>query len=123
MCFPIYFVLHIATYSTIRIIIFLFSDTFSDPLSCDTLAGNDSISTLDAQSDITAPAAQRPLRLDILPPPPNNHPTRRSPLVSCCWSSSNCIVYYFFCITSQKLVVDRTHAHSFAIYTFSINCS
>ncbi|XP_054273968.1 carboxyl-terminal PDZ ligand of neuronal nitric oxide synthase protein-like isoform X1 [Macrosteles quadrilineatus] len=54
------------------------------PSEPETIGGNDSLSTLDAQSDVTpAPATvpvQRPLRLDIIPPPPNNHPTRRSPL-------------------------------------------
>uniref|UniRef100_A0A1B6F2D7 PID domain-containing protein n=1 Tax=Cuerna arida TaxID=1464854 RepID=A0A1B6F2D7_9HEMI len=53
-------------------------ELFPEPVSSETLAANDSLSTLDAQSDVTP--AQRPLRLDIIPPPPNNHPTRRSPL-------------------------------------------
>uniref|UniRef100_A0A1B6CPD9 Uncharacterized protein n=1 Tax=Clastoptera arizonana TaxID=38151 RepID=A0A1B6CPD9_9HEMI len=54
-------------------------DTYSDPLSLDTLGPNDSLSTLDARSDVDAPP-QRPLRLDIIPPPPNMHPTKRSPM-------------------------------------------
>jgi hypothetical protein len=70
------------------------ADTISDPMSCDTLAAEDTASIHDAQSDSQQQPAQkqaqaaegpqqvqRPLRLDILPPPPNTNPTRRSPLV------------------------------------------
>jgi hypothetical protein len=73
------------------------ADTISDPMSCDTLAAEDTASLHDAQSDTQQQQqqpsqkqgqpsegpqqAQRPLRLDILPPPPNANPTRRSPLV------------------------------------------
>lgn len=69
---------------------FCVADVFSEPVSSETLAANDSLSTLDAESDATP--AQRPLRLDIIPPPPNNHhSSRRSPLVSlvCTHSSTN----------------------------------
>lgn len=63
-------------------------DTISDPMSCDTLAVEDSASLQDTQSDSQPPpkqpppaeAPQRPLRLDILPPPPINNSSRRSPL-------------------------------------------
>ena len=64
----------------------------SDPLSCDTLANEDTASLQDTHSDSVpavgghntgtgAPQAQRPLRLDILPPPPGNTQSRRSPMV------------------------------------------
>ncbi|XP_021914755.1 capon-like protein isoform X2 [Zootermopsis nevadensis] len=67
-------------------------DTISDPMSCDTLAAEDTASLHDAPSDKqqsqkqpppTADGPQRPLRLDILPPPPNTNSSRRSPMSGC----------------------------------------
>jgi hypothetical protein len=73
---------------------FIVPDTFSDPMSCDTLAADDAASLHDAQSDAQQlppqkqpqipdglQQAQRPLRLDILPPPPNTISSRKSPMV------------------------------------------
>jgi len=77
----------------IQPIIFV-ADTISDPMSCDTLAVEDTASLHDTQSDTQQQPlqkqpppsegpqqVQRPLRLDILPPPPNTNSSRRSPLV------------------------------------------
>jgi hypothetical protein len=80
--------------------IFVVADVISDPMSCDTLAAEDTASVHDAQSDVQQQLlpqkqppiadgpqqAQRPLRLDILPPPPNTNSTRKSPMVHemCC---------------------------------------
>ncbi|XP_067012726.2 capon-like protein isoform X2 [Anabrus simplex] len=61
-------------------------DTISDPISCDTLAVDDTSSLQDTptetqqQMSTAQPTNQRPLRLDILPPPPASNSSRRSPL-------------------------------------------
>ncbi|KAL0280756.1 UNVERIFIED_CONTAM: hypothetical protein PYX00_001962 [Menopon gallinae] len=55
-------------------------DNSSDPISCETLPGEDSASTQDADGVIfsTTPTSQRPLRLDIVPPPPPSNSNKRS---------------------------------------------
>lgn len=75
----------------LKVHVVVVADTISDPMSCDTLAAEDTASLHDAQADTQQPAPQkqpqmpdgpqRPLRLDIIPPPPNTNSTRKSPMV------------------------------------------
>jgi hypothetical protein len=54
-----------------------------DPINCEKLTGEDSVSTQDPDDVLSSPpATQRPLRLDMIPPPPSTNSNKRSsPLV------------------------------------------
>ena len=64
-------------------ICFWFLFAAEDPINCEKLAGEDSVSTQDPDDVLSSPpATQRPLRLDMIPPPPSTNSNKRSsPLV------------------------------------------